>query len=374
MKRIYRILEELTLTAEDPSSALDDAVSSGRRAIGCTPMYCPQELIYAAGMLPFSVWGADIGVVKAKQYFPNFICSIMQTSLELGLRGDLDALSGIIIPALCDSMKCMTQNWKAGVKSVPYIPLFHPQNRKSEAGVAFLCAEYRALLTRLEEISGKKVSDSDIEDAIDVYNAQRLAVLRFSDLAAQHPQIITPAFRCSVIKSAGFMDAKLHTELITELSNELAKLPVQPWNGKRVVITGILSDSPAILEIFEDNNLAVVADEVAAESRRFRTLVPDGSNPIERLARQMALHEGCSVLFDPEKKRGGMIMEMVKAYNADGVIVLMTKFCDPEEFDYPILKKQFDAAGIAHIMIEVDRQTPVYEQARTAVETFASII
>ena len=55
-------------------------------------------------------------------------------------------------------------------------------------------------------------------------------------------------------------------------------------------------------------------------------------------------------------------------------MVLLTKFCDPEEFDYPLIKKACAAAGIPVTVIEVDRQMVNYEQARTALETFRDLL
>ena len=49
--------------------------------------------------------------------------------------------------------------------------------------------------------------------------------------------------------------------------------------------------------------------------------------------------------------KGLTIIDAVKKYGADAVVVCMMKFCDPEEFDYPILLQQFEAAG---------REEPVY--------------
>lgn len=374
MNRIDEIVSAFKYVADHPEIVLQAVTSSGRKAIGCMPMYCPQELVYATGMTPISIWGGDITVSAAKRYFPTFICSIMQTSLELGLQGKLSSLSGMMIPALCDSMKCMGQNWKAGVPQVPYIPLFHPQNRKAEVGIAFLKSEYTRVLRQLEDIAGAQVSPEELDRAIEVYNVHRRSMQRFYTVAARYPQIITPTIRNWVVKSAGFMDVAAHTALIDELVFELEKQEPVQWKGKKVVVTGITADSPELLEIFEEYDIAIAADELADSSRRFRTLVPQGGEPIERLARQMAEHEGCSVMFDPQKKRGGMILDMVRQTGASGVIVLMTKFCDPEEFDYAILYKQFAAADVPHLMIEVDRQARNYGQARTAIQAFADII
>lgn len=374
MSRIAQLLESFGQVAAHPRAELDRVLASGQKAIGCMPMYCPQELVIAAGMRSFAVWGADTEVSLAKRYYPAFICSVLQTSLELGLRGSLDGLSGMMISALCDSLKCMGQNWKAALPQIPFIPVYHPQNRKTEAGVAFLRSEYARVLAQLEEIAGQPVAPQAIHDAIEACNAQRVAMQRFLSTASRYPQHISPSSRSAVIKSAGFMDVLEHTALVSELTAALEALPEEKWPGRRVITTGILADSPALLAIFEERGLAIAGDDVAAESRRFRTLVPGGNDPLERLARQLSAYEGCSVLFDPEKKRGEMLLALARETGADGIVVLMTKFCDPEEFDYAILGRQFRAAGVPHTVIEVDRQMQGYGQARTTLETFCEML
>ena len=50
------------------------------------------------------------------------------------------------------------------------------------------------------------------------------------------------------------------------------------------------------------------------------------------------------------------------------------KFCDPEEFDFPVLKEAFDASGVKYLQIEVDQESEAYEQIKTRVQTFAEIL
>ncbi len=374
MSNVTTMLEQFVKISSNPKAQLDAYCAQGKKVIGCLPVYCPEELVLAADMVPFGVWGAETEVAEAKKYFPAFLCSIAQTSLEMGLRGDLDQLSAVMIPILCDTLKSLGQNWKVGVKNVEFIPVTHPQNRKLEGGVEFLMSQYRKIKIRMEEISGNKITDEKLNSVITLYNEHRAVMREFVKTAAKYPQLITPAQRCVVIKSGYFMTKPEHTKLVRELIDECCKQPVEKWNGSKVVVTGIIADSPSILEILEQNKMAVVADEVAQESRQFRTDVPACKDPIEALARQFSNMEGCSVLYDPDKKRADMIVDMVKANEAQGVIVLLTKFCDPEEFDYPILKKAFDAAGIPSVMIEVDQQMRNNEQARTAIQTFADVL
>ena len=82
----------------------------------------------------------------------------------------------------------------------------------------------------------------------------------------------------------------------------------------------------------------------------------------------------CSVLFDKDRKRADMLRDMAKERKAAGVIVLMTKFCDPEEFDYVCIKNTLDEADIANVITEIDRQMVNYEQTKTTLQTFSEMI
>ena len=374
MNEIKAIISELENVVKSPRAQLEKILAGGKDVIGCVPYYCPEELVYAAGMIPFGVWGADgKELSKAKQYFPAFICSVVQSALELGLDGAYDKMKGIMIPVLCDSLKCMGQNFKAGVPQVEFLPVIQPQNRKTDAGQEFLRSQYQKLRARLGEL-GTPVTDGRLSKAISVYNAYRRVMREFTEVCAKYPDLISPIERSAVIKSAFFMDKAEHTALVLKLCKLCREQPEKPWGGKRVVVTGILADSPALLKIFEKNRLAIVGDDVAAESRVFRTDVPVTKDPVEGLARQFAEMEGCSLLYDPEKKRGELIAKLAKSRGADGIVVLMTKFCDPEEFDYPFLIKAFEDAALPSVTIDVDRQMVNYSQAATALEAFAEIL
>ncbi|MDO7204003.1 2-hydroxyacyl-CoA dehydratase family protein [Paraclostridium bifermentans] len=165
-----------------------------------------------------------------------------------------------------------------------------------------------------------------------------------------------------------------HTDLVKNLISKLNKMQVEEFTGSKVVLTGISLDSKDILEILEENNITVVADDLAQESRQFRTLVPDGKDALERLARQWSNVEGCSLAYDPDKNVGSMIADEVKAKGADGVVFCMMKFCDPEEYDYPVVKKDIESSDIPTLYIEVDQQTSNNEQVRTRVQAFSEML
>ncbi|QAV22677.1 2-hydroxyacyl-CoA dehydratase subunit D [Proteus hauseri] len=375
MNALTEMFEKLQVVVDNPVAQLDGFIRSGKKVIGCFPEYTPNEIVYAAGMVPFGIWGAEgREISEAKKYFPPFYCALALSSLEMGLDGALNKLSAALIPSLCDTLKCLGQNWKAGVPQVPFIQLVHPQNRNTPAGVIFLTEQYKKIAAQLGEISGQPVTEETLKNAIHLFNQRRAALREFCEIAAQHPHVVTPQRRNTVIKSGYFMDVVEHTNAVKAITAQCKALSPQVWKGHKVVVTGIIADSPSILQILADNNMAVVADEVAHESRQFRQDIPESGSPYEAMAQQIAKLEGCSLLYDPEKKRGRLIADMVKNTGADGVVYLLTKFCDPEEFDAPIVKKLLDREGIPSIIIEIDQQTKTYEQARTALQTFADVL
>ena len=375
MNEVKELLSGLEAVCADPRAQLTAALAQGKKAVGVLPYFCPEELVYAAGMLPFGLWGAEMQANESKRYYPAFICSLLHTALELGLRGALDGLSAVMVPICCDSLKGFGANWKYGVGgAVPVIDVAWAENRKLPAGVEFTRSQFRKVLARLEDLAGHAVSDAEIAAAVEVYNANRAALRAFSAAAARHPEAVSPAARCAAIKAGYFMDRAEHTEALRALTAALVALPAADWDGLRVVTTGILLDAPALLQILADNRIAVADDQIAQESVGFRTDTPVTADPVLGLAMRLGELEGCSVLFDPGKRRGRELVELAKAAHADGILWVMTKFCDPEEYDYVPVKRMADAAGIPLLAVEADQQMVNYEQARSAIEAFAETL
>lgn len=359
---------------QNPKKYIEETIEeTGKKAIGCMPLYVPEEIIVALGMTPVGVWGSKQQVSKAKTYFPAFICSILQTSLENSLNGEYDMLSGMVVSNYCDSLKCMGQNFKLTNDKVPFVHLTIPQNRKIQPGKDFLKSQYELFISQLEEISGNKLEDEALSEAIEIYNDHRKAMNRFVELVAEHPGAVSPTNRNYVMKSAHFIPKEEHTKMVNELIAEIEKLEDDSFTGKRIVTTGIIADSEDLLQIFEENNLSIVGDDVAHESRQYRTLVPAAESPMDRLTEQFSNME-CSTLYDQERKRGSNLIDLAKERNADGIVFVMTKFCDPEEYDYPQMMEEFESSGIPHVLIEVDQQMDNYEQARTAIQAFEEIL
>ena len=368
MAALNELLTKFHDIAANPDKQLKSYIKEGKKVVICAPVYTPEEIIHSMG-----VWGADIEIKEAKKYFPAFICSILQSILELGITGAYKGVSAIVVPSLCDSLKCLGQNWKYAVKDVPFIPMTYPQNRANEVGRKFTRAEYEKVIKELEKATGAAFSEEALQKSIEVYNAHNNAMRKISDLLIKYPNI-TASQRSDIFKSAYFVTKEEHTKLLNKLIDALKESKPVESKKIKVVTSGILADSKNLLKILDDNNMQIVADDIAHESRQYRVDAKPQASSLDSLSQKFSEMDNCSVLYDVDKKRADYIVDLVKRTGAQGVIIFMTKFCDPEEFDYVFVKRALDAADIPSTMIEVDRQMVNYEQAKTIIQTFGEMI
>ena len=376
---IELMMKEFQEVAYNPGKQLASFKAAGKKVIGVLPYYAPEELVYAAGMVPMGMWGSNNkSIVRAKEYCATFYCTIAQLALEMLLDGTMDQLDGLITPTICDTLRPMSQNFRVSIgDKIPTIFLAHPQNRFAPWGLQFCVDQYTNVKKMLEKISGKEITDEDIRNAIKVYNASRAARREFVKLANEHCDVVTPTLRSAVLKASYFMLKDEYTEKLVALNNELKALPVCDWKGVKIVTSGIIVDNPVLLKIFEDNKIAIAADDVAHESRSFRTDASEEGDPMMALAKQFADIDYEVLLYDPasaENRRGEFVANMVKESGAQGLILFMQQFCDPEEMEYPCLKKALDDAGIPHIKLGVDQQMRDFGQASTAIQAFADVL
>ena len=374
MSKVEAILSQLKDIAANPKKAMDDyKAETGKGAVGIMPIYAPVEMVHATGYLPMGIWGAQGKTIsKARTYLPPFACSIMQQVMELQCEGAYDELAAVLFSVPCDTLKCLSQKWKG---TSPVIVFTHPQNRGLEAANKFLVQEYELVKAQLRHYLGVTITNAALERSIAIYNENRQVMREFVKVAADYPQVIDAVSRHAVFKARQFMLKEKHTELVKELIAEVKAMPVQPWTGKKVIVAGILLEPNELLDIFNEFGLAIVDDDLAQESRQIRVDVLDGEEgPLYRMAKAWQQMYGCSVATDTKKGRGKMLMNKMTQTGADAVIIAQMKFCDPEEWDYPVMYREFEERGVKNLMIEVDQEVTSFEQVKTRLQSFVEMM
>ncbi|MCI8608586.1 MAG: 2-hydroxyacyl-CoA dehydratase [Firmicutes bacterium] len=348
---------------------------TGKELVGVFPIHTPDEIIYAAGCVPVGMWGGKTEIQLADKYLQSFCCSIMRTNVEYAMRGSYDMLKAVVIPTFCDTLKCIVENMKLAMPKVPTIAMAYPQHRKLKAGMEYTISELQRVRRELEKALKTIITEDSIEEAFAVYEDYRATMREFVEEAAKHPEIITAKKRHLLIKAGEYMDKAIYTKEMKEIVEGLKAEGESAFKGTKVIVTGLLSEPVEALEVFDENNVAIVGDDLSMGSRKWRTPArEDVDDVFMKMAYRIADQEGDTFLYEPDKRKGQMMIDMVKEKGADAVVVMMMKFCDPEEYDYPIYKAELAEAGIPELYLEIDQQLATFEQIRTRVQSFTEML
>ena len=132
----------------------------GGKVVGHFQVYFPEELAHAAGLLPVKVRGGAVERREADSHFGSYICSILQSSLELALTERL-VIDLFVTHAICDAARNLAGIWARNLPQPARI-LYFPQNPNSSHALDYLEGEYRAVLEEIEEIAGRRVTDQEL--------------------------------------------------------------------------------------------------------------------------------------------------------------------------------------------------------------------
>ncbi|MBS4022338.1 MAG: 2-hydroxyacyl-CoA dehydratase [Dethiobacter sp.] len=341
--------------------------------IGCLPIYIPEEIIDAAGALPVYLWGGKTEIDRANAHLQGFACSIVRAVLEYEFKGTYDMVDGFVFPSTCDHIQNTSDIWAKAFSHRPKFDLVYPANRQSNYAEQYLTELYREFISWLEVLTGSKADDDALLESIKKYNLHRRLMSELSEIRAKSPQSLTGREMSGLVKASLFLPKDEYNSRLIELLPWLWERRIREKPKTRLVLTGILAEQE-IIDIIEELGGCIVADDLARGARLHRNQVDESIEPLAALARRHLSLGPCSTLFDPGKGRGPYLESLCRETEADAVIFINMKFCEPEEFDYPVIKTDLEKAGIPLLFIEVEQQMTSYGQLRTRLQAFMEML
>ena len=371
MNPLHELITNLCDAGKHPPRTIAAAMKqSGKPAVGLFPLFLSEELVYAAGYLPVGLWGGEDRFQLADKYLQSFACTIIRGNMELTMQGKYDFLRAILVPSQCDTLKCVCENMKVALHAVPILGVTIPHNRTIPAAMTQMLAEFDYLQEELAHLDKTGAKPCSLDEAFTVYEDWRAVMRDFIATAPNYLNTITPAVRHYLIKAAWFMDKADYTAQMRELLEALKAQPQETFTGTKLITTGIMIDAPNVLDLFADLGIAVADDMLCHESLQFRGESRTEGTTAEKIAGRLLDLQAASPLYEPGKPRGQLLAALAKQHGAAAVLFCLTKFCDPEAFDQPLVKQDLLDAGIPMLSIEIDQHVDSLGQLRTRIEGF----
>jgi len=351
----------------------------GAKAIGFMPIYVPREVIRAAGMLPVGIMGGgdNIEIIRGDAYYQSYICHIPRSTIELGLTGRLDALDGLLFPAICDVIRNLSGMWKLMFEGKYVRYMDYPQNFDESIGGDFYYKDLRELAADLGNISGVAVTDEALAEAIGKYNENRRAIERLYKLRAESPHTVPTYELYLLMRASNVVDVEEHTRMVNEYVDGVASLERPVMDNIRVIVTGVFCEQPSLglIRALEQSGCYIVDDDWVLGARYTRGDIDPGGDPLRAICNAYVEHGvATSSRYIDKEEKGRDLVERARALGAEGVIFASPSFCDPALLERPMLQAALNRADIPHTSFKFSENSGQYQSIKEQTGTFADSI
>jgi len=135
------------------------------------------------------------------------------------------------------------------------------------------------------------------------------------------------------------------------------------------MILGSENDDTEFMNMVESLGATFVIEDHCTGSRYFWNEVIPQKDRLSAVGARYIDRPACPSKDWPERTRLPHIAKLAKEYNAQGVLLIQQKFCDPHELDIPAVRSYLEKNGIPTYFLEFDVTVPA-GQFRTRVEAF----
>ena len=346
---------------------------TGGKVLGTFCTYVPEEILYAADILPVRILGSHEPQDVSEPHIFAMFCPFCRDCLAQGLKGRYDYLDGITIAQSCLHIRQTFTSWDLHIPVDFRYYLPHPMHVQSPQAIPYLTEDLKVFKKAIEEWTGKEISNDDLNRGIEIMNKNRRLLQQVYELRKKPNPPLTGLEAMLMVVSSQMTDKREHNKALEEL---LQKLPSRSLDesGERLMILGSEDDDTEFVAMVEDLGARIVIDEHCTGTRYFYEEVNTNGDALASIAERYVKRVPCPSKDWPERTRLDHIIKLAKEYDVQGVIVMQMKFCDPHELDTPAIKEALENdVGIPTIFLEFDVTVPI-GQFKTRVEAFLEII
>jgi benzoyl-CoA reductase subunit C len=346
---------------------------TGGKVIGGMCTYVPEELLYAADILPVRILGGHEPPTLATPHVFDMWCPFCRDCLNQGLKGKYDYLDGIIESNACLHLRHAFGSWEIHVPTPWTYWFVMPNAVRSPRAKPFLRGELVDFKDALQKLTGKTITDSDIDKGIDIMNTNRRLMKQVYEFRKEDNPLITGTEAMTMVWASQLMDKREHNELAKQLLEALPKRKLDREQGVRLMIIGSENDDREFLEMVETIGATFVIEDHCTGSRYFWDEVAPDKDLLQAIADRYCDRVPCPnkdwSIEDGSRKRFPHILQLARDFRVQGVILSQQKFCDPHELDIPSLRRYLEDNGIPTYFLEFEVTVPV-GQFRIRVEAF----
>ena len=368
-------IAELTRIARNVTNDyLDDWKKNGKKVVGFTCSYVPEEILHAAGLLPYRLKAiGSKGTTKADVYMPKFHCGFSKALLDQALSGAFSFLDGVVFVNSCDQLRRMYDVWNKLVSFPFQTILVVPHSYEDEEFNWYFEHEVKKLQRDLEDRFGARITDESLADSINVYNETRMLLSELHELRTLPEPKITGAEAHRLAIAATSMPKQDYNRLLRAALRELRERSgiARSTFRARVLVGGSMVDEPELLEAIENVGGLVVSDVLCTGARWYKNRVDaSAGDALYAVAKRYYEHHPCPRMVTAYKEKRDFLLDEAKESKVDGAIFSAIAFCDHHSGDNVLFSEDLAGEGIPSLRLERDNRITDIGRLKTRIEAF----
>jgi benzoyl-CoA reductase subunit C len=381
---MQEILKQFYDVITDPYKSIAEYKErTGKKVIGVFPMWIPEEIIHAAGMLPVVMWRSNEPVTWGHAHVPVYNCPMNRSIVDDAVKGKLTFMDGMVFLRQCLQSQevpyIIERNACPSYMEYLYLPpIYHGDKASKE----FTRDEFERLRRGIGGFCDEEITDKKLRESIGVYNRNRALLRKLYEIRREKPGVIRARDVLAIVWASMLMPKEEHSELVKKVITALEKkeyVHEKELERKNVLLSGCLCIHPQleILDLIENLGMVVVDDDIYVGYRYFANdaEITETTDPIQSLVERHFI----KTPVDPARGEvkllwGDELVNKMKETNASGIITLLTKFCPPHLCYYPDVKVKLMDEGIPEVIIEVEHELISQEGIRTRLQTFVEML
>ena len=351
----------------------------GAKVVGYTPGgFMPEELVYACGGVPVGLirGGDPEPVAQGVAYIPRFIDTFCRSQIGYRMLGEplYQMIDLLVAPITDNNSRAIADCWDF-YTDVDVFRFGVPHNKDEDAFNYYL-EGLHLLRESLENLTGTRLSDERLKEAIDLCNRERGLLKEISLLRQSEPPAITGKEFIRLNHASFYADKATFVEVLGSLLEELKK-EAPPLKGSRILLTGstLALGDYKVLDLLESAGASVVIEEFAEGVRHYWEQVQVGGDLMEALADRYLRRRVPPAWFRPSRERMDFVIKLARDFKVDGVFWYQLMYRDSYDIQSFYFEKILqEQTGLPMLKIQSDYDVSEKGPFKTRIETFLEII
>ena len=369
---MMNVFEKIKIIArQDSNEFLENAIKKGKKAIGYFCSYVPEEILHAAGFVPYRMRAvASNGTSKGDVYFSSINCTFVRHCFHKALQGNFHFLDGIIFMNGCDHCRRMYDNWRHADIKPDFRYMFiapHVVNKTARKRFIDEVIKFRQVLG---EHYGVRITDDALRQSIRLYNRKRSLL---AELYASRKRRVLPirgSELLNILLAITMMPVEDSITLLEEVKGGIVKRAASSEYDVRIFLASGCIEEGEHLELIEKCGGAIVADNICYGARHLDSLIDETADPIQGISDRYLYHVSCPRMIDDFRRRMDFLNNAIREYSVDAIIAEKLKFCDLWGGEIYIIRKESKKKGFPVLALERELYGAGEGQVRTRIQAF----